>query len=600
MSYLLLSQKKCSRGLTIVEVVIGIALFSLVSMGIYQTYSRVMTLVAASREKVVAMDLVNEQFEIVRNLPYSDVGIEGSIPDGLFPHVQTLVRSGYTFIATTTIRNIDDPFDGTLGGTPNDTSPADNKLVEIELDCPSCRNFPRTFVNTRVAPKNLETASTNGALFIQVLDANGQPVENADVHIENTQQSPNVIIDDMTNNSGMLQIVDAPPGVNAYAITVSKSGYTTSRTYATSTGNPNPTKPHATVAVQQVTQISFVIDQESIMNVSSMTPTCIPVSGLVFSVAGTKLIGTTPDILLYDVSHTTNGSGSKTISGLEWDSYTLTSTDVTYDIIGTNAVFPINLVPGSTQDVQLVVAPKDPQSLLVIVKDIVTQLPLASTTVQLEYGAFDETLITGRGFLGQTSWSGGGGQDSFVSQNQYFSSSNIDYNNPAGDIKLTGSFGTYDPSGNLISSTFDTGTTTNFQQIQWSPLDQPPDAGADSVRLQFATNNDGTTWDYLGPDGTSGSYFTTANSNISATHNGTRYARYKVLLDTASTTYTPNISDVSFTFSSSCVPSGQVLFSGLSNGTYNLNIEREGYVDYTQSVDITTAWKQVEVFLNPE
>src|SRR3989338_8572119 len=200
----------------------------------------------------VAVSLINEQFEIVRNLTYSNVGVAGSIPSGVLLHTQTLVRDNYSYEVTTTVRNIDDPFDGSIGGTPNDLSPADYKVVEIEINCNNCKTFVPMVVTTNVAPKNLETASANGALFVRVFDANGNPVSGANIHIENNQTSPTVVIDDVTNNSGMLQIVDAPPGVNAYEITVTKSGYSTDKTYTESPSNPNPTNPHATVVLQQV------------------------------------------------------------------------------------------------------------------------------------------------------------------------------------------------------------------------------------------------------------------------------------------------------------------------------------------------------------
>jgi len=44
-----------------------------------------------------------------------------------------LIRDNTSFNVETIIRNIDDPFDGTIGGDPNDTSPSDYKLAEIEM-----------------------------------------------------------------------------------------------------------------------------------------------------------------------------------------------------------------------------------------------------------------------------------------------------------------------------------------------------------------------------------------------------------------------------------------------------------------------------------
>ena len=588
-------------GFGLVEMIVGAAVFLIVAMSTYEAFTTTFKLISASRSKIVAMDLANEQFEIVRNLPYSDVGIAFGIPPGKLEHVQNLTRSGYNFIATTTVRNIDDPFDGTIGGNPNDLSPADNKLVEIEIGCPTCKNFQSVFVNTRVAPKNLETASTNGALFVNVLDANGQPVSGAAVHIVNSQAVPlPIVIDDSTNINGMLQVVDAPPGVNAYEITVTKAGYTTDKTYTPgAVGNPNPSKPHATVVLQQVTQLSFVIDRVSSMEVSSVSQTCAEIPSVVFSLTGTRLIGTNPDVLKYDQNHTTNDSGLETISNLEWDTYELIGKDGTYDLIGTNPIFPVNLIPNNIQGVQLVMAPKDPSSLLVVVKDTASQLPLASSTVRLEKGSYDKTLITDRGFLKQTDWSGGGGQSTSTNPTQYFSSSNIDVNNPAGEIKLNGSFGVYDESGSLISSTFDAGSPSNFYELSWLPKDQPPASGLESIKLQVATNNDTTTWNFVGPDGTAGSYYTSADSNIGDGHKGDQFFRYKVFLHTDDTGFTPNVSDISFTFTSACVPPGQVAFTGLDSGTYDITVSRDGYVMYVGQADVSLSWQQVEVSLSP-
>lgn len=589
-------------GFTLVEVLIGAALFLVISLGIYGAFSSVLAVISASRAKIIAMDLANERFELIRNLPYDDVGISGSIPDGDILRAESFVRSGFLFNATTTIRNIDDPFDGLIGGNPNDLSPADSRLVEIEIDCPTCKNFPPVFVNTRVAPKNLETQSTNGALFVRVFDANGQPVPDADIHIENNQGTLPVVIDDTTNVNGMLQVVDAPPGVNAYEITVTKSGFTTDRTLTPgAVANPNPTKPHATVVLQQVTQVSFIIDKVSRMNISSMNKYCSAVGSVNFGINGTKLIGTNPDVLKYSQPNlATDGSGQKTISNMEWDTYPITLTDGVYDLVGMNPLFPVSLAQDSEADVKFIVAPKEPSTLLVIVKDAATGLPLSNVNVRLEGVGYDETFITERGFVSQTDWSGGGGQATATDPTRYFSSANIDANNPSGEVKLNGSFGVYDTSGALTSSTFDTGSQSNFHQLSWLPADQPPATGVDSVKMQIATNNDTETWNFIGPDGTAGSYYTSANSNLNAIHNGDRFLRYRLFLATADVSFTPNVSDIFLTFSSLCVPPGQTVFTGASSGAYTLTVSRENYQTQIISIDVGNSWQQKEVMLLPQ
>ena len=536
----------------------------------------------------------------MRNLTYSNVGVAGSIPSGVLLHTQTLVRDNYSYEVTTTVRNIDDPFDGSIGGTPNDLSPADYKVVEIEINCNNCKTFVPMVVTTNVAPKNLETASANGALFVRVFDANGNPVSGANIHIENNQTSPTVVIDDVTNNSGMLQIVDAPPGVNAYEITVTKSGYSTDKTYTESPSNPNPTNPHATVVLQQVTQLSFVIDRLSAFNVTSVTETCSSVGSVDFNLLGSKIIGTNPTVIKYNQNKITDAGGSLNVSDIEWDSYLITLIDGVYELVGINPILPVGVIPNSSQNLQLVVAPKNPQTLLVTVKDSATGLPLSGVTVILTKAGFSATSITGQGFLGQTDWSGGSGQATSTDPTMYLSSDgNIETNNPAGDIKLKQIFGEYISSGFLISSSFNAGSPSNFQEVSWNPIDQPPAGGVPNVRVQLATNNNGGTWNFAGPDGTDNTYYTTADQNISSINNSKQYIRYKIFLDSVATSTSPNISDISMTFTRECTPPGQVSFSGLSSGTYNMNLAKTGYASQDISVDLNSNWQSQEVIFMP-
>jgi len=577
-----------------VELIVGAALFSIISVIVYQSYTSLILLVSASRTKITATDLLNEQFELVRNLPFDKVGILNGIPNGVLTATSTFVRDNGTFVITRAIRNIDDLFDGIIGGVPNDLSPADYKLVDLTVTCAQCKNFQPMTVVTRVSPKNLETASTNGALFIRVFDANGQPIKDADVHVVNAQATTTITIDDVTDTQGQLAIVDAPPGTNAYQITVTKSGFTTDKTYATSTGNPFPTKLHATVLLQQVTQISFIIDQVSTVNVSTVTEACSPIANVPFSILGAKLIGTTPDVYKYSASSTTDGSGERTLSNMEWDSYSMLVHGATYRLAGVNPLLPVSVLPNASQNVQLVLTTKSPSHILVTVKDGATQLPLSGATVNLSDGAgVDQDLVTGRGFFNQTDWSGGGGQDTIGEKSKYYSSDgNIATNNPVGEMKLASSFGIFAGSGNLTSSAFDSGTSSNFSQISWDPTNQPASSGENSVRFQLATSNDNnasTTWSFLGPDGTSASYYSTSDANIASVHNGNRFFRYKSFLRTASTTFSPNVAEVAVTVTSSCTPPGQVLFAGLSAGTYTVTVNAPGYAQSQAMVAVSNS-----------
>ena len=572
---------------------IGVSLIIIVS--VYNAYTSIFSVVYTSRSKIDAIDLVNEQLEIVRNLPYANVGIVSGIPSGVLTHSKTIVRGGTTFNVLTTVRNIDDPFDGILGGSPNDTSPADFKVVEIEISCAQCRNFKPMIVTTRVAPKNLENTSTNGALFVKVFDANGNVLPDANVRIVNTAVSPNIIIEDVTNLSGMLQVVDVPPGSNTYQITVTKDGYSTDKTYLASSTNPHPTKPHATIVKSQVTQTSFNIDKLSTLNISSLSDTCAPVSSMDFSLVGSKNVGLIPTVPKYSQNKVTNSSGTLYIPNMEWDAYTITNIDTVYDIIGSSVISPIALSPNSTQNVDLIVAPKNIRTLLAIVSDSSNNLPLSGVSVRMTKTGYDVTKITGQGYMGQTDWSGGGGQATSTVANKYLSSDgNAEVASPVGDVTLKKILNLYVPHAELISSSFDTGTASNFQQIVWSPVGQP---ATSNVRVQIATNSDGGVWNFNGPDGTSSTYYTASNQNIHSSNNGNRYLRYKLILDSTSTASTPNISDMSFIYTLSCTPPGQVNFSGLASGTYTLTLTKTGYANKTVSVSVASNWQSTSIIM---
>lgn len=587
------------KGVGLIEAVIGVAVFLLIAVGVYQSYSKIIEVVRLSRLRATASTIANEKIELIRNLPFQDVGIMGGFPVGKIPAIETITRNGAQFNITTTIRNIDDPFDGIVGGSPNDTAPADYKLVEVNITCLNCRIFQPFIQTTTVSPKDLEIAGGGGALFIKVIDANGNPVPQAKVHVENKKLTPNLVIDDLTNNLGLLQLVDVPPSTGGYNSSTTKAGYSTDQTYPPGgSGNPNPVKEDSTVAAGEVTQVTLAIDRVSTINVSTTNQICSVLPNISFQVDGSKLIGS--DKLKYSTTTATNASGQKTLNNLEWDVYKFMITDAGYDLAGSRPFLPVNLLPNTTQDLQLLLEVKNPRSLLVSVKDSATGLPVSGAAVKLEKADFLAQYFTGQGFFTQTDWSGGAGQINFIDPTRYFDSDgNIDIGPPAGELKIRKISGNYQLSGWLESSTFDTGSVSDFHNISWQPTNQQPETGPNSVKFQIASNNDNATWSFGGPDGTAATYYTLTNTNI-GNHNGKRYLRYRIFLATADDKKTPNVADISFTFTSACVPAGQAFFNALSSGTYTITVTHPNYQTFVDGdVSMSSAYQQYEVILNP-
>jgi PEGA domain len=136
----------------------------------------------------------------------------------------------------------------------------------------------------------------------------------------------------------------------------------------------------------------------------------------------------------------------------------------------------------------------------------------------------------------------------------------------------------------------------NFYQFLSQPTNQPIAVGASPVQFQLATSNSTSSWNYLGPDGTAGTYYNATTTDISSVNNGNRYLRYRMMLSTASSSYTPSVSDIQFTFTSSCVPPGQVLFQSLPTGTYTITVSKAGYTTTNDSVTVTAgSWQEKQI-----
>lgn len=590
------------KGVSIIEVIIGGTIFAVMAIGIYRSFFTLSEGIRATRAKTAAVALMNDEIELARNTPYQSIGIQNGYPPGVLAATSTIVKEGFSFTVLRTVRNIDDPFDGQIGSTTNDTAPADYRLVEINISCPNCKNFSAIKNTTTAAPKNLELSSGGGALFLQIFDANGLPVSQANIHIENLLVTPALTIDDTTNTQGLLQLVDIPPSVNGYKITATKSGYSTDKTYTPGLPqNPNPIKPDATVTAGVVTQASFAIDRVSTINLTSKNQICVPVPNVAVKIDGTKTIGLgPPDILKYSTTSVTDAVGSRVLSNMEWDTYGFSLIDPAYDLAGAIPLTPLILAPDTAQNLQLLVENKNPKTLLATVKDSGTGLSVSDATVTLSKTGFSSSVITGRGSIPQTDWSGGPGQATSTNPAQFFNSDgNIEINAPAGEMRLTQFGGYYQPSGWLESSAYDLGSVSNLHNISWAPVNQPQGAGSSSVQFQFASNNDGGVWNFVGPDNTPATYYTTANTDIS-NHNGKRYVRYRAYLATETATSTPIVSDVSFTFTTACMPPGQAFFNALAAGTYTLTVTHPAYQMFSDTeVEILGDTQTREVLLNP-
>lgn len=575
--------KESLAGFTIVELVVTVAIFGILAAGVLGSFAAISRTTKVAREKTILSSLATNYLEIIRNMPYSQVGTINGNPNGSLPDLNNAYTqniSGTSYKVYYEVTYLDDPADGTIVlGT--DLSAQDYKQVKMHIL--NTTNSQVTSFVTNVVPQGLEGTINAGALQIEVIDANGNPISGVNIHITYPTTTPTIILDRQTDATGQWIEVGLPAAVNNYRIVVSKSGYSTDQTYAISAANPNPIHPDATIINGQVTKITFSIDLLANLNIKTLNEFCQNISGVNVNVTGAKLIGTSPDVYKFNNNYSSS-AGLIALSNIEWDTYTPTLlTGQSWIVRGTSPIQKIDVLPGTTQTYTMILGTNSTaNSLLVIVKDASTGSALEGASVHLRKGGSvpqDYYGITGGSVWTQSDWSGGNGQIAWStsSPDRYFQDDgNVDSNSAPTGLKLKKVTGDYVASGWAESSTFDTGTNaTNYTILSWQPTSQ---SSSTVAKLQIAANNDNATWNYVGPDGTSATYFTTPGVDVGSALDSKRYVRYKIYLSTTNDKKSPVVTSVNVNFVTGCFTPGQVMFDALTAGNnYDLDVSLAGY-----------------------
>jgi len=350
--------RRFKRGDTLIGIIIALGLFLILSQAVVTLAFSVYDLVSYTRAKISARHIALESMELIRNAPYDDVGTLGGIPTGIFTQEQVVQRNGQNYTIRTRIIYVDDTFDGV---SPIDTLPTDYKRVRIDVSWGGLAesNFSEVTIVTDIAPRGIETTAGGGTLSILVFDSEGEPVPQAEVQIVATSTVPPINTSYFTSDTGRVTLPGAPICDSCYEITATKSGFSTDRTYST-TEVENPTKPHATILDQELTEVSFTIGQFASLNLTTVGEAeSFPLlPNQVIRLRGEKTIGTNSldePVYKFDLEVVTDSTGNLVIEELEWDNYSVSlPDDSTYDIAFTNPISPINAMPN--QDVNLTVS----------------------------------------------------------------------------------------------------------------------------------------------------------------------------------------------------------------------------------------------------
>lgn len=388
----LLSYQRCrNRGQVLIDIIVATGVFLILVHSVFSLIVAIYETINYSRVRMIARHLANEKMELLLNVPYSDLGTTTGIPNGIIPEFETVSRNDVNFIVHTTITYVDDPFDG---NAPVDLLPTDYKQVRLEVaqqESSTQVDIEPIVIVSQVAPQGIETVTGGGTLSILVIDAQSQPVSQAQVHVVSSDVVPVIDMTLQTNIDGRLIIPGAPPCANCYNVTVSKDGYSTDKTYTTDEV-ANPQRRPITVEVERLSEATFIIDRTSNVTVYSHHGRLSNFSvfpNQLFRLTGSKIIGTDPDgdpVYKFDETFTTSSSGLLEIEDLEWDNYMLTiPPSETLVVSGVNPFQPMTVNPNTNYTVHFALSPKTLNSLLLSTKDA-SGSAIASASATLSLG----------------------------------------------------------------------------------------------------------------------------------------------------------------------------------------------------------------------
>lgn len=310
-----------ARGFTLVELLVALGILAIVVTPLIVALIKNNKFIIKNKEKLIAESVATEQMEIIRNLSYDDVGTDTGWPHGViaaYPEPETV--AGISFQTEVKIAYVDDEFDAQF---PGDLYPYDYKKVEVS-SYPVQNASSKITLTTNIAPPGPETETETGIIQVVVIDANGDPVPEADVEITNAGEG--IYILTQTLIDGKIFIPALPPADN-YHVFVTKAGFSSAQTYPVSVENPNPDPKDQSVLVLELSSVTLSIDYLSAMTINTVDINGAPITDPVsFTIHGEKAIGTDDlgnTIYKYYSTQTTS-SGSLVFSDMEWDSYTFT------------------------------------------------------------------------------------------------------------------------------------------------------------------------------------------------------------------------------------------------------------------------------------
>lgn len=249
------------NGFTLVEVLVVAALSVLIFGGLFMSVVYTLKVVEIARAKTSAMSVANDKIEYLRSLPYAQVGTVNGIPPGNIPQLSTVTLNSIPFTVRILIEYVDDPGDGMLTATTTDSNgiSADYKRVKVEVTWTLHGETQSVSLVSNIVPRSIETTDGGGTVRINVIDGDSEPLSGASVRLINNSTNPKIDVTKISDATGIVLFSGAPAASN-YEVIVSRTGYSTDKTYAATSTNPTPVTAPFALVEDGISTLTFQID----------------------------------------------------------------------------------------------------------------------------------------------------------------------------------------------------------------------------------------------------------------------------------------------------------------------------------------------------
>jgi prepilin-type N-terminal cleavage/methylation domain-containing protein len=268
---------RSQSGYTLVEVMMALFIIAVIATSIFTLFTALVNSSLLMKRKSVALSLATSQMEYLKSLPYDSLAVSGGsiVASSYIPATTQATISGTRYTITTSINYADEAYDG-CGSYPTqalkekycrnypppasapatDSNPGDTKVVHVKVA--DTTGMVLSDVDTQIAARVAETASSTGALFVHVVDDNGNPLPGATVRVTNSTTSPTVDATDATDQNGIAIFYALPPDTTQfdYVVSASLAGYSSLFTISPS-GSLQPIYSNVKIFAQQSSYVTL-------------------------------------------------------------------------------------------------------------------------------------------------------------------------------------------------------------------------------------------------------------------------------------------------------------------------------------------------------